>query len=405
MVLRRLPVLLLLGVHACDGAGSPEDRGVGGTPIVESSPPYVEWSLEPAPVTRIGAMDGPPESQFSRVVYAARLSDGRLLVFDGASSELRWFDADGELQLRSGGRGEGPGEFLRVVSAMVTPQDSVVLYDYANQRLTWFGPGGALGRTLRADLHPMVRLVALQDARVVIAEERPALHFGGAEYNLAHDSLLIMMTGSASQPLDTVMHRVGREAATWIQYEDGQPIATRQFGLPFGHPTLVGAASDRIVLIENGRVDLTFFDEGGEAIRSAHRTDVDPPALTAALRREYVSNAAREARERGVPERIAQASAEGLLEVIPEGRRVSPFDRMLTDAVTGRIWVRDYRFAWSADEAQRWTVYDENGRVLARMTTPPGVEIMHAGPDHLVGVERDGMGVEHVVVYSFATSG
>jgi hypothetical protein len=397
--MKQLALLLLLGTLACDRVGTPEGGGAG-LPTTESSPPFPAWSLDSVPVVRIGAVDGPPEYQLTRVVFAGRLSDGRFVVVDNGSSELRWFGPDGDFQSRAGGRGEGPGEFLSVVSAAVTPQDSVVLYDFRNQRLTLIGPEGVLGRTVRLELHPSMSLVPLGNGRVVIAEEPPTLNLGGAEYNYARDSIRIMVTGGTSQPLDTVMHRAGREAATWVGYTDGRPTGTRQFGLPFSHPTLVGAVSEQVVLVESGRTGLTFFDEDGEAVRGALRTDVDPPPLSADLRQEYVNHAVRSAIDRGVPEQPVRAGAEGLLDVIPDGQRVSPFDRMLTDAVSARIWLRDHVFEWNAGGAQHWTVHDSLGDVLGRVTTPPGLEVMQVGPDLVVGVERDELGVEYVVAYA-----
>lgn len=399
--MKRLGVLLVLGMFACDRAAPPEASGI---PTTTSSRPYPEWSLSSEPDVRIGAVDGPPEYQLTRIGLAGRLTDGRIVVFDNGSSELRWFGPDGGFQARAGGPGEGPGEFLSVVSAAVTPQDSVVLYDFRNQRLNWYGPDGVLGRTLRAELHPSMRLVSRQDERIVIAEERPALNLGGAEYNYARDSVLIILTGSTTQPLDTLVHRAGREAATWVEYADGRPIGTRQLGLPFSHPTLVGAAAERIVLLESGRSELAFLNDEGQVVRMAHRTDVDSPTLSAALRQEYVRNAVQSARERGVAEQPARAGAEGLLAVIPEGHRVAPFDRMLTDAVSGRIWVRDYLFDWNAGGTQYWTVHDSLGHVLGRVSTPPGLEVMQVGSDFVVGVERDQLGVEYVVAHSLEGS-
>lgn len=401
--MKQLAALLLLGMVACDGGGAPEGGGAG-LPTTESSPPFAEWSMDPVPVVRIGAVDGPPEYQLSRVAFAGRLSDGRFVVVDGGSSELRWFSPDGNFQLRAGGRGEGPGEFLRVVSAAVTPQDSVVLYDFRNQRLTWFDAEGVLGRTVRLELHPAMTLLPFGDGRVVIAEEQPTFNLGGAEYNYARDSVRVMVTGGLSQPLDTVMHRAGREAATWVGYTDGRPTGTRQFGLPFSHPTLVGAVSDQIVLIENDRAELVFFNEAGDAVRLARRTDVNPPSLSATLRQEYVNHAVRSAAERGAPEQPARAGAEGLLEVIPEGHRVSPSDRMMSDAVSGRVWVRDYVFDWNAGGPQQWTVHDSLGQALGRVAIPPDFDVMQVGPDFVVGVERDELGVEYVVAYSLESA-
>jgi len=391
--------VLLFGVCACDGA---EVTAGGGAdlPTTEPSPPYAEWALDSMASVRIGA-EGAPEYQFSRIGYAARLSDGRLVVYDGASSELRWFDPEGASLFRAGGRGEGPGEFLNVASATVTPHDSVVLYDSRNQRLTWFGPEGSLSRTLRLELHPMaVTLVPFGDGRLIISEERPAFNIGGEEYNYARDSVLVVVA-DGNEALDTLMHRSGREAATWVEYTDGQPTGTRQFGLPFGHPTLLGATSDEVVMVEDSRPELAFFNEEGEPVRLARRTDLDPRPLSTDLRQEYVSHAIRRAREGGFPEQPAAEGAEGLLEVTSEGKWVAPFDRMLTDPVSERLWVRDHVFEWNVGEAQHWTVHDAAGQVLGRVRTPPGLEVMQVAPNHVVGVERDGMGVEYVVAYGF----
>jgi hypothetical protein len=78
---------------------------------------------------------------------------------------------------------------------------------------------------------------------------------------------------------------------------------------------------------------------------------------------------------------------------------------MLTDAVSGRIWVRDYVFEWNAGGNQHWTVHDTLGRAMGRVTTPPGLEVMQVGPDLVVGVERDELGVEYVVAHSLEGSG
>ena len=400
----RLPILLVLALCACRGADAGGSRP-DALPVTESSPPYPAWSLGATPVARIGAVDGPPELQLSRVGFAGRLSDGRFVVFDGGSSEVRWYAPDGAFLRRAGGEGQGPGEFEGVVAGAVTPADSVVLYDFRNQRLTWLGPDGSLGRTLRVDLPGAVTLAPLDRARLVVAEERLVFNFGGAELNRSRDSLLVMVEPGASQPLDTLLVRPGRGAATWIQYTDGKPTATRQFQLPFSHPTLVGAAAGRVVIVGEGESDLAFLDGGGDVVRSARRTDADALPLSASLRDRYVTNALETARAQDRPEGPAKALAEGLLALVPEGQRVSPSDRILTDAAAGRVWVRDYVFDWQENEPRRWTVHDSAGRVLARVTTPPGLDVMQVGPEGVVGVERGTLGVEYVVGYALEQRG
>jgi hypothetical protein len=70
------------------------------------------------------------------------------------------------------------------------------------------------------------------------------------------------------------------------------------------------------------------------------------------------------------------------------------------DGVAGRIWLRHFLPEWRADEGRTWTVHGLEGRVLGRVETPPGFRVTHVTPEHVVGVERDALDVEYVVVYA-----
>src|SRR5688500_13596154 len=55
----------------------------------------VRWTLEPAPLVRIGADDG--GQSLHRVAAATRLADGRIAVANGGSHQIRIFGSDGAL--------------------------------------------------------------------------------------------------------------------------------------------------------------------------------------------------------------------------------------------------------------------------------------------------------------------
>ena len=393
-------MLALLALTGCGGSGD-EEVGGPGPPVLEVSPPYEEWRTDSVPVARLGTVDGSSALEFSRIVFAGRLSDGTLVVVDGGSNELRWFGSGGELRYRAGGGGEGPAEFQRIVAAAITPLDSVVLYDARNRRLTWVGPDGAFARTRPAELRGRVTLVPLPEAGLLISDERVVPTLGGKEYNYTRDSVLVAIVQAQSERLDSIMHRPGREAATWVRYADGVPVATQQIDLPFVRPTLVGALGSAVAIVESDHLDVALFSQDGELLRRIRRTDVISPPVSSALRRAYVRSAVEIAMGRGVPEGIAESAAEALLAIGPGGRRVPPFDRILTDVVSHRIWIRDYPHPWEPEEPQRWTLHESDGRAVAQVTTPPELDVTHVGPGHVVGVEKDDLGVEYVVVYSF----
>ena len=90
-------------------------RDSAGILITENPPPHegsnLGWKIGPEPTVTIGAAEGEAPYLLHRVRRAATLSDGRIVVADGASNEVRVFDPDGVHLVSWGGEGEGPGEF------------------------------------------------------------------------------------------------------------------------------------------------------------------------------------------------------------------------------------------------------------------------------------------------------
>lgn len=399
---RGLLLILLAVLIGCDGSPDHTSQWPGeGTQILQNSPPYPSWAIDSASALRIGtAIEGDAEGQFWNVRYAATLSDGRIVVVDGGRSEIRWFNEDGTFDSRAGGRGEGPGELGHVKSGTLLPGDTLVLVDSRNQRLSWFDSMGKLVRTRRLGLGPSlgVTLQAFESGRLLVAVESPNHNFGGFEYNYARDSVFAVLISDASEP-DTLLRLPGKEAVTWVDYIDGQPRGTQQMELPFGRGTLVGGVDGSVAVVRSGEGDLVFFSPDGRAVRSAHRSDLDPPPVSAEFRQRYLESAAEQAMAAGTPVGLARAGAEGRLDLLPEGRRVPVYDRMLIDQVGERIWLRDFIPPWTGDDPQSWTVHDKRGRIVARLTTPAGFNLMHVAQNRLAGVSRDGMGVEYVNVY------
>jgi len=68
------------------------------------------WRVDPEAVLRIGAADGEAPYLLTNIRGATRLSDGRIVVVDGATFELRAFTSAGLHAWSAGGKGGGPGE-------------------------------------------------------------------------------------------------------------------------------------------------------------------------------------------------------------------------------------------------------------------------------------------------------
>ena len=120
-------------------------RDSAGITIVENTRPT--WSaaqvlrLASSPALVIGTRAEAPY-ELSRVAGTVQLTDGRIVIADGASLELRFFDATGTF-IRSVGRsGDGPGEFRRMERLVRLPGDTLaVVSSFAT--ISYFASDGA----------------------------------------------------------------------------------------------------------------------------------------------------------------------------------------------------------------------------------------------------------------------
>src|SRR5690606_3655456 len=85
-----------------------------------------------------------------RVYSTAVLDDGRRLVSNSGTSELRIYSADGTRELSFGRPGEGPGEFAEFSSMRIlrVTRDSVYVGDAGNVRVNSFDLDGNVGPTI-----------------------------------------------------------------------------------------------------------------------------------------------------------------------------------------------------------------------------------------------------------------
>ena len=127
--------ILLLFVGVLGSCGDPNSSPPGEVGGIET------WTVAEEPSVVIGGADEREEYVLHRVVTATRLSDGRIVIANGGSEELKYFDAQGRHLFNAGGRGDGPGE-LRLLSHMARlPGDSILVLSL-RPGLTHFGPDG-----------------------------------------------------------------------------------------------------------------------------------------------------------------------------------------------------------------------------------------------------------------------
>ncbi|MGH7541537.1 MAG: 6-bladed beta-propeller, partial [Gemmatimonadota bacterium] len=404
----RRAAAVVLGVAAAGCAGANERPAVtridsAGIEIVTSTSPAwdpgEEWRLAPAPRVRIGRVDGPPELQLYRVVDAARLTDGRIVVANAGTAELRVYAADGTYLSALGAEGEGPGEFRNLRSIDLGPGDTIYASDTENRRVSVFAPGGPTGwelaRSFTLDAH---------------AERRFPLYRG----RFADGSLLVSARRVlADPPADGA---VLRGTTTYLAYDtDGAPAlvlgdfpntpryvrtTTRGGGVieisftdvPFEIGTRWAMGGDELFVAADASYEVRAIGPDGRVARILRRV-VEPASVSPDLVEHLVEEADDPERREWLREAYAATTPE----------RVPAIDSLRADR-DGHLWARRYRMP-GAVTADRWDVFARDGRWLGEVRTPRALEVLAVGHDFVLGRERDELDVERVVVYEIVGSG
>lgn len=132
--------------------------GCGGPQGGEANAPTGRFALDSTPALLIGVTDGDPLLMFHRASSARRYPDGRIVVADGASRQLRWFGADGTPVQAAGRRGEGPGEFAGPMRILPWAGDTVAAMDGWLRRVSlWSGEA----REIRTEQVPGASMLEL----------------------------------------------------------------------------------------------------------------------------------------------------------------------------------------------------------------------------------------------------
>ncbi|MCI0434498.1 MAG: hypothetical protein L0271_12785 [Gemmatimonadetes bacterium] len=410
----------LLLVIACAGActasgdmGLTVARDSSGIRILESRAPLwspgEEWRVVEPPRVEIGVDQGDEAYQLFDVKQALRMSDGSVVVLNGGTDELRWYDASGRHRLTTGGRGGGPGEFNVLEFMAVLPGDSILAYERVPPRASIFGPTGVFVRNLSVP-RPANRSVwgiefnisgALSGRRLVVWSQ-PLYGRGYHEdftdgiNRLAHP---IGIVDLEAQRFDSVAAAPGWDV--WIDREGSG--APRMAAPPFARSSDIVGDGAAIYIAPTDDVSILVLDAAGRLrriIRAAH----SPVPISRADWDAWIAELYEQFPEVTPGQR---AQGERLLAAMPVPERMPAYRGLDVDR-DGNLWLHDYPRPGLANPGAR--VFDADGRWLGTVTLPAGIRRelsreprpMDIGDDFILGVWTDSLGVEYVRLYQLA---
>lgn len=346
---------------------------------------------------RVGAADGPRPYTFSMEALIAARADGTLYVVDRGNHEVRVFDSRGR-HLRTFGReGSGPGEFLGAATAGWLG-DTLWVSDLMQMRTTLFAPNGTVLRTTgpatRASAHyaPSVAEAVLADGSLLVLPRplQPSSWTGTMDV-----SRLPVLRVGRSGPADTLAWHDLRNRQVRVTLDDRRLVLTQ----PWDDSPLVAVSTTgrSVVLVnrpaaarrENARFHVMRLSPFGDTLfsRSFPYTPVRVPAGWAPRWADETAGMI-SARRPGTDRRaLAAAFARAVY--------VPAFMPPVTAVVAGddgTVWLRREEQGSTAV----WNVLDGEGRLIAEVRAPSGLEVQQVQRSHLWGVMTDDLDVPYV---------
>lgn len=348
-------------------------------------------AIGPEPTLRIGVAEGQPEYELHRVFGAATLSDGRIVLVNQGTQELRFYDSLGTFVGRAGRPGEGPGEFRDAFYLRILPGDTLFVGDYRPWQFLVFDGMGEWIRTVRPTplyFNPPDVFTVLDDGRMIFGARATGTP-GAPGFVLRH--LTLALHGAEGGLTDTITTLPnGRWGTT-----QGSRLSVYPLFEPFAR---ADARGDRLVVGHGSTPELQVH-----SVRDSIRLE-RIIRWTTPDRRVTASDVAAEHRRltegfgSDDPERRARFLDPLLTDERPVAEEFPAFSTVRL-ARDGGIWIREYpRPTESA--RQRWIALVPDGGFRCRVVLPDATELLEIGTDHLLMKEQDDDGVESVARYA-----
>lgn len=360
-----------------------------------------QWSLSEEPSVVIGGADEREGYLLHQVAGAARLGDGRIVIANGGSLELRYYDSEGNHLLSAGGEGEGPGELRPPLDHFTRlPGDSILVASFGSGFLR-FGPDGRFASSIPYEVPPRGR----------------CWEFAGNDL-LPDGSLLLRYSGTSRfTDTDEPCSRSSevRPPVVFGRYMPGTATGIDTIAvLPHfewtGNPydlyaypkdLVFGIASDRLYLGDTGSDAILVISFRGDTVGTLP-VPFEPAPVPAEARAKPFEDVTVSDGRRTWTERTTFIYSD----------HYPRYARLV--ATTGeRVWVMAYpalkepvhpqeltvsSIARRIDEGALWRVVGQDG-VIGEVRTPPGFFLLEVGDDHVLGLHKDEFHRESIRVH------
>ncbi len=357
----RFPFLLVL-LAAC----TPKEQGGS-------------WSLATRPSLVIGGLAGDSARDFSRILAGRRLGNGEIMVVNGGTGELRWFDAKGK-HVRTIGRDTAG---FTAVTAAFFEGDTALIWDARRRMVSrWDGSGRMLDRrrVLLADSTRTMTIRGPMGHGMLLVESSAPLVVAYAQEVTRPEGTLFRINPDGSA--DSIGTLIGDEL--FMQRKSGVATVIR---LPFGRLTVVATLPGGYLVGDGTTPSVAQHDSAGTLMRTitweAQRESVTPADRDQHLR--LLVGAAQSGKRREEIETLWSAMP------LPDSL---PWLTAIVPDPLGSAWFRSP--VHLSDSVATWHAVDRLGKVAGTITLPARATPLQLDKDWVLLQQIDRDGIERI---------
>lgn len=391
--------LVACGGDRGDWAGTVRDSA--GVKIVENPAGGIwsgnGWTVETD--LHIGTAEGDPDYQFGTIAGIAIGPSGEMFVLDQTGAHVTVFGPDGKHLRTFGGRGSGPGELSPQTQAiMFGTGDTLFVGDLGNQRMNLYDTAGA----------------SLGSFRIGMEQGLPLRWEGSPTGQIVHqlrDLNLPNQTAGATPPdtMDAIVVRRpdGMLGDTLLQVPSGKTLnfggGLPEFHLFSPEPIWALGPSEVVYYGVNNQYRIMRYAHG--ALQQVVTRPFELSAVTEDDQGMILDAVTRAWQDAGLaPQAITMLRPR--IHFAP----TYPAYAQFLAGPEGTLWVQRLEVPgeMTAEErktynplqnlgADRWDVFDAEGRYLGEVTMPQRFQPMKFSGWMIYGVQRDELDVQYVV--------
>lgn len=384
-------VSLLVGVAlalvACEPADPPRftTTDSAGVTIAVSrtaawdADPAAHWIVDTVPRLDLTTTGNGPEHEFYRAVDGAVLNDGRIVVADDGSTQIRIYAPDGAFVVSTGREGEGPGEFEQISTLEVLGGDTLGVFSWPD-RWTVLAPDLSVARIANLGVRAWSPM-ALPDRHVATFEAFASMleHEGGN--GMIRPPASVVKRDAEGAVVDTLWTGPGHEE--FMVADGDQRSAMRPL---FGKGPAFDVRDGVLYVGTSDALAYTMIDADGAVLRHVRVPNYDLSVSREAVERERASY---------LPEGPVPPAYRARVAALPEPDTRPAYRDFFVDT-EGHLWAGALRSRTTLDDPWPFEIFSPEGEWLGSLTLPPRFDVFEIGSDYVLGSRRDALDVEHV---------